>query len=113
MMRSTSGIGRLPPRQVGVDGIAQVVDVVALDPRHFVDAHVDVTRQGDVDQQQRPPVALCLHRRHLLGRQDHVRRRGGADHQVGRQQRRVQLRPRQRLPAHAGGDPLRRAPACG
>ena len=72
--------------EVARDHLLEVVDVVQRHPLQLAAARVDVARHRDVDQQQRPPLALGEHLRELVAADDRVRRGGGGDDDVGGRQ---------------------------
>ena len=55
----------------------------SVTPATAAHAGIDVARHGQIDQQQRPPVALLHHRGQLLRPDDRVRRGGRGDDDVG------------------------------
>ncbi len=77
------GDGILPLGQVGLGHRLQVVDVVEEDAVVAADLRVDVPRQGDVDQQDRPVAAPGRDAREAPGRQDRLVRAGAGDDDVG------------------------------
>ena len=63
--------------------VLQVVDVVEVGVAHAIDLGVEVARHGDVDEEDGPMAAVLERALDTLSRDDVVRRRGGADDDVG------------------------------
>ncbi len=63
--------------------VLQVVDVVEVGVAHAVDLGVEVARHGDVDEEDGPVTPVLERTLDTLTRDDVVRRRGGADDDVG------------------------------
>ena len=115
------GADRLGPAHAQVPADLRL-QRVHVQQRHALDGRaqrVDVARDGQIDEQQRPPAAGLHHGRELLGLDDRVRRGGGGDDDVGALQlarQRVEgarvaaelLRQRDRALAPAVGDEHRR-----
>ena len=85
---------------------AQVVDVVEHHLVEVADPRVEVAGDGDVEDQREPVAAGALDADVLLERDDRLVGGGGADHQVGLDQRLVQAVERHGLAAPAGGGGL-------
>ena len=74
---------RLAAGDVALDQRLQVVHVVEADPGELAAGRVDVARDGEVDQQERAPVAVAHHLGERLALDHVVRRAGRGDDDVG------------------------------
>ena len=73
----------LPARDVSLDERLEVVHVVEADAGDLAARRVDVARDREIDQEQRPAVARSHHLGQRLALDDVVRRVGGGDDDVG------------------------------
>ena len=74
-------------------GRLQVVDRVQIDARQVADRRIEIARNRQVEDEQRPLIALGDDRPEIGSRDDRLARAGGADDQVGLDQQRVQIAP--------------------
>ena len=81
-----------------------VVDVVEADTGDLAAGGLDISGYGDVDQQQRPPVAPDHHLLEIVALEDVVGRVGRGDDDVGRGELRRKLVEADRLAAEALGE---------
>src|SRR5271170_1974246 len=73
------------------DGLLKIVDVVEIDVFQHPHGGVDVARQGDVDQENRPETAAAMNGGKCGGRDDGFGRAGGGDDDVHLRKNLIQL----------------------
>ena len=95
------------PRGVALDDRLHVVDVVQADAGDLAAGGLDVARDGEVDQQQRPPVRARHHLLQLVALDHVVGRVGRGDDDVGALQLLGQLLEADGAAAEALGQPDR------
>src|SRR5271157_2291360 len=95
----------LPPQTVLIGLGTQVVDMVEGDLVKVADPGVEIAGDGDVEDERQPVAAGTLNADVLIKADDRLGGCGGADHQVGLDQRLAQAVERDglRVPASGGG----------
>ncbi len=91
---------------VAVAGLAEIVERVEIHARQFAHRGAEVAGHREVQHEQRPAVPPGLDRGERLAGDDRLGRPGGADHQVGRGEGRVEFVPRRRPAVPTPGDLL-------
>src|SRR5271165_7333574 len=96
----------LPPQAVLIGLGTQVVDVVEGDLIKLADPGVEIAGDGDVEDERQPVATGALNPDVLIKADNRLGGRGGADHQVGLDQRLAQAVERDGLSVPAGGGGL-------
>ena len=97
---------------VGRGGL-QIVDRIKIHAQPIADRRLEIARHRQIENQQRPLIALRLEPLEPLERHDRLCRAGGADDQIGGDQMLVEFFPRSRPAAEFGGQFARLARRCG
>ena len=93
----------LPPREVLIGLDTQVIDVVEGHLVKVADPGVEIAGDGDVEDQREPVTAGTLNAHVLIKADDRLGGGGGADHEVGLDQRLAQAVERDGLGVPTGG----------